>query len=485
MRICLACWIALVFGCTAGGDNHAVDQATPSTQGDSSSNLDAPSKSAEAPEQFAPLKGLISRRLPSQWPRNLSQQDQPASPNVKSPVSVPPTPTHPAAIEVKRDFLLVQKRGQKHMATRLKQTEVRNKRSASWFDLAQQAGAEAMRKRRPQWRIEHSVAWMELISDIKKHTPNHSQDEHAKRSVMIQLLDVALRALNSQHSFDRSAGYLLTRFVMTSFRTKTLSESQLNPYLEALAAQYAESRPEEERRVLIKSLRKHAGPHLRGFLAWVAMIDPDEQTRVEALTGLAECVKASTACRPKPEIIDVIYRRHTDHRTRQALFIYAGYCQHRPVLKWCADRLTDGAAALACRTAMSKYAQPESFERLASWIEKQMYTPDSLLPGSYGFRDDFSYLMPYGNLDFSGDRYFSLLEKVLLQTERSGYATGVIVRSLKNLKNRRRVRSLLAKVTGVYRKRFGTDPSLAADAFLMAALRQAAVDVSAKYQPRD
>ena len=137
-----------------------------------------------------------------------------------------------------------------------------------------------------------------------------------------------------------------------------------------------------------------------------------------------------------------------------------------------AKKLNSVELGVACQDALSVLKTNQGFDALYEWLNRRMHAPETRLPNALSFRDEFRAIAPYANEPYARDRYLRLIKRVLLQSDRSGYATGAIVKMLSTVSDHARAIEILDDVQAFYLKRLGPSPLVAADKFLMKTIEQ-------------
>ncbi|MEE2788948.1 MAG: hypothetical protein VX589_16550 [Myxococcota bacterium] len=337
---------------------------------------------------------------------------------------------------------------------------------ARWTSTLEEIAGEAMMKR---WRYDELVeakAWQPLMVDMKNSVERAGQDPARRLTRFIDALRVGVKHAQSDRVFERVAGYAVLANLLG--QNALVPESTFRrPYLNSLSTAYVPEREVEEKRQLLAHWRTLAEPVHRDFLLMVASLDDDWQVREKALNALTECTVRNRRCGANKASLTALHRSRTDSRTRHALYRYAAASRQVVVTEWCAKLLDTRTSSVTCREALSLLGTPQGFEILYAWLAKRMYAPETQLPDSLDFRDEFKALLPYANVPYAAPQYLRLLRRVLLQNTRSGYATGAIVKTMTGLTARKEARDILAEVETHYRTRLGPSPSVAADKYLM------------------
>ncbi len=297
-------------------------------------------------------------------------------------------------------------------------------------------------------RMVFCAAWKTHYEGLKPTVAGADPRHPESLAPLRELLRAAAALVDAADPAEREAARMLLKRGFERLRTAPAAE--IDPFRAVLAERFRRESDARERLDLLRTL-SYAPSALGGALFLDALgRDPDVEVRVAAASSLDACDRK--LCPVTAEQVRAAYGAEREPRVKVALLRLAGSLQLPEIVDWCKDQVVAGALRLGCREALKRLQTEPAFELLYGWIAARKDDPESFKPGDYSFRDEFAYLLPFADLPFAKERYYALIDTVLAQKQRSGYAIGIIARQLAWLKDLPRARQIAQKHLKAYGK---------------------------------
>jgi len=333
--------------------------------------------------------------------------------------------------------------------------------------LMQYAADYTLLKRRNHWRIVQAPEWKQLMKKLERRLSRYRRKSRQAQARLNDVMMAVLRMLDNDGPFERASAYALMDHIFTAVG-KTLPRAFEGPFIRSAAARMTLATSVHERTMLVESALKHDREgELFAFAISVVLSDKDWAVRKKALDGLDRCATVHKKCKLAPVMLDLLYNRHTDARTRGPLMLYAAALLYPKVTNWCRPHLRKSSLMLPCRTALGRLQTEEAFDLLYKWLDKRKDEASSKRPQNYSFRDEFKSIMPYANKRFARYKFPQLLDTVLGQDLRDGFATGGIVRMMDQMEDAKRALQILKATRAFYKVKFGDHTLHRSQKFLM------------------
>lgn len=350
------------------------------------------------------------------------------------------------------------------------------------LDLLRKIAAHTRRKQRLPFRVVHAPLWDELKAVAEPDLKAFDAPQRSSR-----LRGAAALLVEGGDRWDRAAAIAFFRMAL-DLRAQAEGDLAADaPLRDALLARLVLAADEdetasEERRYIFETMGFGTTDRMTPVLVAAGFDDPHPPARRDALGALAKCARAGI-CRPEPGALRAIYRHTMDEAVHSALVNVGAALKLPAVSDWCAGekRLM---RSLACREGLAGMETPAAFERLLPYVTARDADERTHSGRAYDFRDDFALLDRYADADYATERYYALLDTVLDRVDRSGFATGFILRRMATLGDAERALAMLEAHRPAYIERWGETPTARGQRFLFHEMDYARLALQARVDGR-